>query len=906
MEKNIADQQEFFAYLTKYLLQQPPVIESYFYSEILKKITDLLNVDLADIIKINNDLSNTFSIVANYDRTNSIVLPNILPMDKTAAGDAFHLSLPVLVMNLSNSNEKNRYEILTSLHIESGIWVVIKNNRGNWGILGTMSKSNKYFSNSDVSFMQSLANIIGTYQDQNIFSLQQKKLNQFSELVLSENDETKFFSQIFYDVLNIYEMDNILLLKHEIDKKQFKVKFLNTKNLIQHIDFIDEKDSPMLEIGLRTNEVFSFINKGDLDYSYSNQLFTGNKKFQGYNIKSGILSPIFLKNERWGFILGTSSSFIKFNKLDENFFYALSNIVSNYIEKNEKEQKIQKNLAKQKLLTELSNFAMTAEEQELFDKICKEVCLLFDAQITGIIKFDPLKNDLKYISKFEKGIKDPIVSSKNDEQSVAGYTILNKYPVFIQDLKNDPRFQRSPFINYNIKSGINCPIINSRGAWGVFGALSQEENRIIKEDIDFFQNITNIIGLYLERKEIADELIKNNSFETTVRLASGIAHDFNNYLSLIQGNIELLEQDELSPKMEKNDRLKSIFNLKNTLNKIANLIKQLQTISRNEVIKYSNININMIIDDMSNIIEEKINSSTFKGIQASFNLTPNLWFVVGDSTQFTQLILNLITNAIEAISSNQGIIKITTKNLLLTDSNSTYEISLSNLNLPFSDCVYVSIQDNGIGMEKQFVDQIFTPYIRGKKVSSTTGVNLGLGLSIVYGIVTQMNGQIKVSSEVNHGTKFEIFLPAIKEDMSNFKVQSKVDNTPTKKEIKHSNSLKILMVDDNKEFLDVVVTFLKLKNFYTLTAENGKKGLEPFKQNKDINLIITDVIMPEMNGKDFIHEIRKVDKNMPIIIISGNASMPLNDVLDKTILFLPKPFSIDKLYSFILNLLAIP
>ena len=892
------NQQNYLEYLTKILLQQSPIEESDFYKEILKKLTEVLNIEGARIIKKNNDLQETLTVIAEYDCTNSLDLPKTLSTKNTAAGKAFNSTGPVLIQSLSDEEKQKDFDLLSKLGIESGIWVAIKNDRGAWGILAVLSKQRNSFSISDVSFMQSLANIIGTFQDQRISSLQQSKLYQFSELVLNEKNEKSFFSSLLKDSMSILDLQILGILQFEKKDRKYNITYVYNSIEIPNLSYLAEDESNLLKRLYNNDNPVSFLKVSPTDFTLENQLIAFNQEFnEKFSVKSGIVASIKLNKVFWGFLIGISNNYISFTKRDENFFKALSNIVGSYLEKIEKEHDLEKYLSKQRKLTELSNLSLTiTDEQEFYEKICREVCLLFDFEITNIIKYDPLKDQFISTSKFENGITDQDGTNKYDESTISGFTILHQEIVIIKDLNTDKRFKHSPFIKYNIKSGIACPLKNTHGVWGVFGAFSSKEIQLTIADTDFFQNVANIIGSFLERKQIAEELIKNRSFETIAMLSSGIAHDFNNYLSIIQGYVDLLYQD--SSKM---DQLSALENIKNTITKSANLIKHLQTISRNEVIKYSNVNLNEIIDDMKELISQKVKSTKDKKISVIYEVSVDI-YVKGDITQLSQLILNLVTNAIEAIS-NEGKIVVKTKILRQEDLKDNYEIGLFNSQLTGSQYAYLSVQDNGIGMEEQLVDRIFTPYLKGKKTTSTTGQNMGLGLSIVYGIVKQMNGDIKVTSHLDTGTKFEILFesttPELLESNStkSGKITAKKSNYT-----KSETDFKVLLVDDNEAFLELMNDFLKKNNYNLLTAINGKIALETYKRNKDIRLIITDVIMPEINGRDLISIIRQKNKNLPIIVISGNVNTKIDDILDEKTIFLAKPFSMDKLLSFISKL----
>ncbi len=415
---------------------------------------------------------------------------------------------------------------------------------------------------------------------------------------------------------------------------------------------------------------------------------------------------------------------------------------------------------KEKLI-EFSNAALRiTDEQEFFDYICKELTLFLDCNLTGIYKYDIRKNQFDLVAVFERQVKDTLQFVYNNPNTLAGFTFLKNHPVFYEDIKNDPIISNSPLLKiFNVISGFSSSIQNSFGKWGVFGSISVEGKKISKKDSNFFQGVSETIGLYLENQRKNENAFVNYSLDTAIRFTRGIAHDFNNYLSILENYIELLQQGITTNKTSNQNSNQIFNNITFTIEKSKDLIKQLQSLGKKENSTYNKININEIIIDMKNILNQKSNSDKSKNIDIEYNLMQDFPLeVFGNVTQLSQVMLNLVTNGIEAINT-KGRITISTKKLIVDDPKSLFEVAY--LGLKPSNYVQISVSDDGIGMDKEILNNIFTPYVKGEKTGSNTSNNLGLGLSIVNGIIRQMKGEIKVSSERNKGTKFDIFIPSI-------------------------------------------------------------------------------------------------------------------------------------------------
>ena len=345
--------------------------------------------------------------------------------------------------------------------------------------------------------------------------------------------------------------------------------------------------------------------------------------------------------------------------------------------------------------------------------------------------------------------------------------------------------------------------------------------------LSFLRDIT-------QQKKIEEQLLQAQKMEAIGQLAGGIAHDFNNLLTAIIGYGHLLKNDA------RHDSLLSSYvgHILTAADRAAILTNDLLTFSRKQIMNPQPVNLNRIIKDMENLLSRVIGED----IELSTVLTDADLTIMADSTQIDQILMNLATNAQDAMPKGGRLLIRTVRLELDSEYVETY-----GYGRPGSYAV-LSVEDTGTGMDEKTKERIFEPFFTTKEVGKGTG----LGLSMVYGIIKQHDGYINVYSEPGRGTTFRILLPLI---------QSKVE------EIKHGDSLKaksgtetILLAEDDTQVRNLLKEILSKAGYHIDEASDGSEAIEVFHKNRDdINLLILDVIMPKMNGKEAYEEIKKTE-----------------------------------------------
>jgi PAS domain S-box-containing protein len=376
-----------------------------------------------------------------------------------------------------------------------------------------------------------------------------------------------------------------------------------------------------------------------------------------------------------------------------------------------------------------------------------------------------------------------------------------------------------------------------------------------------------------QASRLEEELRQSQKMEAVGRLAGGVAHDFNNMLMIILGYANQLLAD---PDLPKDDR-GYCEHLIEASKRAATLTKQLLAFSRKHPIRPQVVDMNAAVTAMTKMLQPLLSSH----IQLIVNCRPGDLLIYVDSSQLELMIMNLVLNARDAMPHG-GILSLTTSSEVLPE-----DASFPNTPRKF---VVLQISDTGIGMPPEIKQRIFEPFFSTKD----TGKGTGMGLAMVYGIVERAEGHISVESEPNQGTTFRIYLPLS---------MNKAVETPIVTEALPSRGDgKLLLVEDEAGIRLMTYKYLESLGYTVLEAENGSEALQIFRdQPGEIDLIVTDIIMPGMRGDDLVKEIRSERPDVAAIFISGYADI---GNLSKEITILEKPFSFPELGRCVEEVLA--
>lgn len=394
-------------------------------------------------------------------------------------------------------------------------------------------------------------------------------------------------------------------------------------------------------------------------------------------------------------------------------------------------------------------------------------------------------------------------------------------------------------------------------------------------------------------KNLELNFIHSQKMQAIGQLSGGIAHDFNNLLTAMLGFCDLL----LIKHPAGDPSFAEIMQIKQNSNRAANLVRQLLALSRKQILKPKVLDITETIGELTNLIRRLIGN----GIQLELNYANDLNPVKVDQGQLEQVIINLAVNARDAIiaAGGSGTITIRTKNVVIRSSDKRYHdltSAVSNDKISVGRYVLIELSDNGIGIPQKIKDKIFEPFFSTKEIGSGTG----LGLSTVYGIINQIGGHIYVDSKEGEGSKFYIYLKSFVDiDQEDENIQDMEDKL-IQKDL--TGDATILLVEDEAPVRMFSSHALTNKGYKIIEASNSEDALEVMEnQGEDVDIIITDVIMPGMNGPSLISEIQKKYPKVKVIFISGYAEEAFSDAYgvdnDNDFNFLSKPFTLQQLVA---------
>lgn len=375
--------------------------------------------------------------------------------------------------------------------------------------------------------------------------------------------------------------------------------------------------------------------------------------------------------------------------------------------------------------------------------------------------------------------------------------------------------------------------------------------------------------------KLEDQLRQAQKMESIGRLAGGVAHDFNNMLTVIQGYCALM-QDQIPA----GDPLLADLNqIRRASERASTLTRQLLAFSRQQVLAPTVLDLNELVANLQKMLGRLIGED----ITLSTVLQPGLWSIIADPGQMEQVIMNLVVNARDAMPTGGQII-LETDNVYI-DAN----YAQTHLEVPIGPCVLLVITDTGHGMDKPTLARIFEPFFTTKE----QGKGTGLGLATVYGIVKQSGGHITVYSEPGQGTTFKIYLPATESPATPL-------TPPPTQPSARAGTETILLVEDDEMVRHLVHRELQAEGYTVMEASSGDKALALVKQHEgEIDLLLTDVVMPYMSGRELAQQLKELYPQVKVLFISGytSDSVVRRGLLTAEIEFLPKPFSLGKLAS---------
>lgn len=414
-----------------------------------------------------------------------------------------------------------------------------------------------------------------------------------------------------------------------------------------------------------------------------------------------------------------------------------------------------------------------------------------------------------------------------------------------------------------------------------FGSSSDQEEETGGGLMLYFIEMT-------EQKKLEIQFAQSQKMQAIGQLAGGVAHDFNNLLTAMIGFCDLLLQRHKPGDQSFSD----IMQIKQNGNRAANLVRQLLAFSRQQTLQPKVINIVDVVSELTNLLRRLIGAN----IRLDMTHGRDIGLVKVDQNQLEQVIINLVVNARDAMPDG-GSVAITTANYIQRES-----VMRGQDEMPAGRYVAITVVDTGCGIPPEIIQRIFEPFFSTKEIGSGTG----LGLSTVYGVVRQTGGFVHVDSKVGKGTTFVVYLPVL-DDNAKVEVQETVEETSDEKpgpDLTGAGS--ILLVEDEDAVRVFSTRALKNKGYNVFEARSGEEALEVLeKHGNEIDLTVTDVVMPQMDGPTLYKHMQERWPRMKVVFVSGYTEDRLREQFKsgETIHFLGKPFSLKQLASKVKELL---
>ena len=543
-----------------------------------------------------------------------------------------------------------------------------------------------------------------------------------------------------------------------------------------------------------------------------------------------------------------------------------------------------------------------------FDAIDKALRLLGEA--TGIDRVSVFQNSydgggLRLLTLRHEWVRTPewavLPTRRMDGVSYASLStaneeILARGEILQSHVRDLSLAERELFDGAGIKSILSVPIISADEFWGFIGFDSIENDREWSPaEVAVLRIAATAIGAGIEkaRKEefqraLERQMQQAQKLESLGVLAGGIAHDFNNLLMAILGHADLALQD-LAPLSPARD---SLVEIERASRRAADLCKQMLAYSGRGRFIIENINLRELIHEMVHLLKTSIS----KKAVLNLDLEHDIPSINGDATQIRQVVMNLITNASDALADNLGVISLRTA-VSLRETETRLPFSLGEY-LPPGLYVELCVCDTGCGMDKETLAKIFDPFF------TTKFTGRGLGLAAVLGIVRGHHGGLDVQSEIGKGTSFSILFPAFDAATPGEAVEKKKPEAAAP-----GSPATVLIVDDEETVRVLTGKMLERSGYSVLMAANGSEALAVYREKMPaINCVLLDLTMPDMDGEETFNELKKIDPRVRVLMTSGYTSLEVEERFVGSTLagFIEKPYRMETLLAALARVLSVP
>mgnify|MGYP001469361648 CR=1 FL=1 len=548
------------------------------------------------------------------------------------------------------------------------------------------------------------------------------------------------------------------------------------------------------------------------------------------------------------------------------------------------EEQLNRNEARLKVLVKILQH-QSDTIQEFLDYALEQAIQLTGSKIGYIYNYN--ESNMEFVLNSwsrevmtECAVVKPHTCYELDKTGIWGEAVRQRKPIIINGYPAANTLKKGyPVGHVQLMNFMTVPIFKNSEIVGVVG-LANKETAYDSIDILEISLLMEAVWKVTENKQseennikLTDQLQQTRKIEAIGRLAGGVAHDFNNMLGVIMGYTEmaLMKLDPSQPLYA------DLEEVSKAAERSAALTRQLLAFARKQTIEPKVLDLNLFIAAMLKMLQRLIGEN----IELSWQPGAALWQVLADPSQIDQMLANLCVNVRDAIT-DVGKATIETGNSVLDEG-----WCATHLGSVPGEYVLIRIRDNGSGMDKEVLEHLFEPFFTTKE----TGKGTGMGLATVYGVVKQNNGFLTVDSQPGEGTTFSIYLPRYLGNKGKIQVKSATIPADLNKET-------ILLVEDEAKMLKMARIVLEMHGYTVLSANSPGKAFSLAREyGGEVDLLLTDVIMPEMNGRDLMGKLLSLYPALKSLFMSGYTADVICDhgVLENGIFFIQKPFSLEGL-----------
>jgi len=602
---------------------------------------------------------------------------------------------------------------------------------------------------------------------------------------------------------------------------------------------------------------------------------------QRYGIKASASLPLCRAGVAIGALTLYSGEINAFDVAVSGLLFDMSTDISYALDNFAREADLRHNERRMSCLFEISQHPFT-NEQEFLDHALNEVITLTSSSIGYIYFYNEQKRQFTLNTWSSEVMKECSVMEQQtiydlDSTGIWGEAVRQRQPILLNDFQSDNPLRKGiPEGHVALRRFLTVPVLIDGVIVAVVG-VANKNNDYNESDVMqltlFMDSVWKIAAKKRAEKEkgmLESQLHQAQKMESVGRLAGGVAHDFNNLLTVILG-ASYLALMELEPDHPLHGYITSI---QKAAEKSADLTQQLLAFARKQTIMPKVLDLNETVENMIKMLQRLIGED----IELKWQPEVDLWDIKADPSQIDQILANLCVNARDSIS-DIGKITIRTGNICVDEGYRAEHAYLTP-----GEYVTISVCDNGCGMDKETQTRIFEPFFTTKGIGQGTG----LGLATVYGAVKQNNGFINVYSEPDMGTTFTIYLPRYVGNADQALTKGQAQPAPMGLET-------ILLVEDEPSILSMTTNILTKQGYTVLVANSPAEATRLASEHSgEIDLLITDVVMPEMNGKDLANNLMSLYPKLNCLFMSGYTANVIvrYGVLDEGMHFIQKPFSL--------------